>query len=56
MKPRVLYRSAGSTDVEQAAPLMENLRQHLSDYPLHRVFNVDETDLFLSSYRALHTL
>ena len=41
-------RSAGSAIVEQAAPLMQNLRQHLSDYLVHRVFNFDETALFFN--------
>ena len=46
MKSRVLYGSVGSANVEQAAPIIQNLRQHLSDYPFHRLFNIQETDLF----------
>ena len=46
MKSGVFYGSAGSANVEQAAPLIQTLRQHLSDYPVHHVFNVDETVLF----------
>ena len=46
MKSRVLHESVGSAEVEHAEPLMQNLHQHLSDYPLSRNFNVDETALF----------
>ena len=54
IKSRVLYVFTRSAKVEQAAPLMQNTHEHLSDYPVHRVFNVGEKLHFSSSYRDVH--
>ena len=49
LKSKVLYGSAGSAgsaDVEKRESKMKELRDHLRNYPLNKIFNVDETALF----------
>lgn len=46
MKSRLFYGSPGIADFEQAAPLIEKLRLHLSNHLWSRVFNLDKTAIF----------
>ena len=46
IKCKVLYGEAGSAPTTDVVDSMQNLREKLSDYPLDKIYNVDETALF----------